>query len=71
MSIEMSSPILSVLPLHRPSQVRRGWRWFNQAIARCAQPVRRDKPLWVHLPDRVWQRQSALLTSLHELNRDT
>jgi hypothetical protein len=70
MTIEMSSAILSTLPLPRPSQPGRGWRWFNQAIARCAQPARRDKPLWVHLPDRVWQRQSALLVSLHEMKRD-
>lgn len=70
MSIEMSTPLLSTLALHRPSQAGRGWRWFSQAIARCAQPVRRDKPLWVHLPDRVWQRQSALLVSLHEMKRD-
>jgi hypothetical protein len=52
------------------SHVHRGWRWFNQVVAQCALPVRRHKPLWVHLPDRVWQRQSALLVSLHELKRD-
>lgn len=25
-----------------------------------------EKPVWAHVPDRVWRRNSALLTCLHE-----
>lgn len=70
MTTELLTPMPYALPLQRTSNLRRGWRWFNNVVAQCAQPVRRDKPLWVHLPNRVWQRQSALLVSMHELKRD-
>ena len=47
----------------------RGRRWFNQVVTHYANARARSKPHWVHLPDRVWQRQSALLVSLHERKR--
>lgn len=41
-------------------------RWLNALVAQYVQSKGCEKPMWVHLPDRVWQRQSALLMSLHE-----
>jgi len=41
-------------------------RWLNALVAQYVQSKASEKPMWVHLPDRVWQRQSALLMSLHE-----
>jgi len=71
MTTEILRQIPQTMPLHGTSlQAHRGWRWFNHVVAQCALPARRRKPRWVHLPDRVWQRQSALLVSLHELKRD-
>lgn len=70
MTIDPMAPMLQTMPLQRSSNMSRGRRWFNQVVAQCAQPVRRDKPLWVHLPDRVWRRQSALLMSLHDLKHE-
>jgi hypothetical protein len=68
MRIELTTGMPQAIPLHAAT-IGRGWRWFNHVLAQCALPVRRDKPYWVHLPDRVWKRQSALLVSLHELKR--
>ena len=44
-------------------------RWLNALVAQYVQSKGSEKPMWVHLPDRVWQRQSALLMSLHERDR--
>ena len=44
-------------------------RWLNQVVSRITQPIRHNKPEWGHLPDRVWQRQSALLVCMHERKR--
>jgi hypothetical protein len=48
------------------SSVNPGRRWLNQIVMQCS--VQR-KPGWVHLPDRVWRRNSALLMSMHERKR--
>lgn len=44
-------------------------RWFNQIMMHRTQSILHCKPDWVHLPDRVWHRNSALLMSLHERKR--
>ncbi|MCU7812885.1 MAG: hypothetical protein KZQ77_16900 [Candidatus Thiodiazotropha sp. (ex Notomyrtea botanica)] len=46
--------------------VNRGRRWLHLMLNQWLAPKRRERPLWLHLPDRVWRRQSALLMSLHE-----
>jgi hypothetical protein len=38
-------------------------RWFDQI---AMQRSMGSKPGWIHLPDRVWRRNSALLMSMHE-----
>jgi hypothetical protein len=63
-------PELQLTPVSNNSEeVSRSRRWFNQIVMQCSHPVLGRKPDWVHLPDRVWQRQSALLVSLHEQKR--
>jgi hypothetical protein len=57
-------------PVSNESGMSRGRRWFNQVVMQCSHPMLRSKPDWVHLPDRVWRRQSALLVSLHQRDRD-
>jgi hypothetical protein len=62
-------PELQLAPVTSGSEPGIGRRWLSQVVTQIAQPMRRSKPEWVHLPDRVWQRQSALLVSLHERKR--
>lgn len=62
-------PELQLAPVTSEPEPSRGRRWLNQVVTQVAQPMRHGKPGWVHLPDRVWQRQSALLVSLHERKR--
>jgi hypothetical protein len=49
--------------------IGRGRRWFNQIVMQRSHCARQSKPAWVHLPDRVWRRNSALLMSMHECKR--
>jgi hypothetical protein len=62
-------PELQLSPVTSERTVGRGRRWFNQVVMQCSHPVSQRKPDWVHLPERVWQRQSALLVSLRERKR--
>jgi hypothetical protein len=71
MSYDQYDPQLQLAPVSRDSDMSRGRRWFNQVVMQCSHPVLRGKPDWVHLPDRVWRRQSALLVSLHERDCNT
>lgn len=48
----------------------RGRSWINQVLMQYAKPAARSKPEWLHLPNRVWSRQSALLVSLHQRGRN-
>jgi hypothetical protein len=59
-------PELQLVPVTSEPQPGIGRRFLNQVVTQITQPVKRSKPEWVHLPDRVWQRQSALLVSMHE-----
>jgi len=69
MSHDPYEPQLQLVPVTSESGLSRGRRWFNQVVMQCSHPTLRNKPEWVHLPDRVWQRQSALLVSLRERKR--
>jgi hypothetical protein len=62
-------PELQLLPVSTEPAVSTGRRWLNQVVTQITQPTRYNKPEWVHLPERVWQRQSALLVSMHERKR--
>lgn len=44
-----------------------GLRRFKWLLWQYVRPATAGKPMGVHLPDRVWQRQSALLMCLHDL----
>ena len=55
------------------------WCRVSGACRRCVAKVTcgreqyrasRRRPEWVHLPDRVWRRNSALLVSLYQEQRD-
>jgi hypothetical protein len=74
MNYDPYDPQLQLTPVasdtEMSSSMSRGRRWFNQVVMQCSHPMLRSKPDWVHLPDRVWRRQSALLVSLHERDRD-
>jgi hypothetical protein len=59
-------PELQLAPVTCEPEPGIGRRFLNQVVTQITQPVKRSKPEWVHLPDRVWQRQSALLVSMHE-----
>lgn len=45
-----------------------GWLWTQlrelHAWSAAARADRRRKPQWVHLPQRVWQRNSALINEI-------
>lgn len=69
MTCEYPEPQLQLAPMTTDGVVQRGRRWLNQVVMQCSHPMLRSKPGWVHLPDRVWRRQSALLVSLHERDR--
>ncbi|MGD8912205.1 MAG: hypothetical protein PVJ68_05590 [Candidatus Thiodiazotropha sp.] len=56
-------PQLQLMPVQSDSSNNPGRRWFNQIVM---QSSLQGKPGWVHLPDRVWRRNSALLMSMHE-----
>lgn len=62
-------PELQLAPVTAEPERSIGRRWLNQVVTQITQPRRHSKPDWVHLPDRVWQRQSALLVSMHERKR--
>ncbi|MCG8023520.1 MAG: hypothetical protein JAZ02_06010 [Candidatus Thiodiazotropha endolucinida] len=47
-----------------------GLHRFRSLLDRYARPVTPGKPLGLHLPDRVWQRQSALLMCLRDMQYD-
>jgi hypothetical protein len=51
------------VPVHTERSIKPRRRWMNQVVAQCSWW---SKPQWVHLPDRVWRRNSALLISIHE-----
>jgi hypothetical protein len=63
-------PDHQLAPVTANSEMSRSRRWFNQVVMQCSHPVLRNKPDWVHLPDRIWHRQSALLVSLYKLKRN-
>ncbi len=69
MSHEQFEPQLQLVEVSSDSGLSAGRRWFNQVVLQCSHPALRGKPDWVRLPDRVWQRQSALLVSLRERKR--
>jgi hypothetical protein len=49
-----------------------GMRHLNSLLRQVTQatrPMNMGKPMGVYLPDRVWQRQSALYMSLQDLKR--
>jgi hypothetical protein len=54
---------LQLVPVQSERASHSARRWFNQIVM---QRSRGSKPGWVHLPDRVWRRNSALLMSMHE-----
>lgn len=60
---------LESAPMQGVGGINPGRRWFNQLVMQCSRSALRGKPDWVHLPDRVWQRNSALLMSMHERKR--
>ncbi|MES9946161.1 MAG: hypothetical protein ABW080_14490 [Candidatus Thiodiazotropha sp.] len=62
-------PQLQLATVPRDSGINPGRRWFSQIVMQCAHPALQGKPDWVHLPDRVWRRNSALLMSLHDCKR--
>jgi hypothetical protein len=70
MTYDQNEPQLQLAPMPNESSMSRGRRWFSQVVMQCSHPMLRSKPDWVHLPDRVWRRQSALLVSLHERDRN-
>ena len=43
---------------------------FKSLFGRYARPATPGRPLGVHLPDRVWRRQSALLMCLRDSQFD-
>lgn len=45
------------------STIDPGPRWLKQIVR---QHFMGSKPGWMHLPDRVWRRNSALLMSMQE-----
>jgi hypothetical protein len=56
-------PQLPRLPVQSGSRIKSARLRFNQILMqRCMG----RKPGWVHLPDRVWRRNSALLMCIHE-----
>ncbi len=71
MSYDPYEPQLQLMPVTSDAEsLSRGRRWFNQVVMQYAHNSKtRSKPEWVHLPDRVWRRQSALLVSLRERKR--
>jgi hypothetical protein len=62
-------PQLQLAPVQSDCSINPGRRWFNQIVMQCSHSVLYSKPDWVHLPDRVWRRNSALLVSMHECKR--
>jgi hypothetical protein len=64
------APQLQLAPVSNDGGMSRGRRWLNRVVKQCSHPLLRSKPGWIHLPDRVWRRQSALLVSLHERDCD-
>lgn len=62
-------PQLQLAPVQNDSPIHPGRRWFNQIVMQSSDSVLQNKPGWVHLPDRVWRRNSALLMSMHERKR--
>ena len=44
--------------------------WFRNWLLKRRRTRIVNKPDWVHVPDRVWRRQSALIMCLHELRND-
>ena len=60
---------LQLATVSRDRSINPGRRWFSQIALQCAHPALQGKPDWVHLPDRMWRRNSALLMSLHERKR--
>lgn len=70
MLYDQYDPQRQLAPVQRDNGISRGRRWFNQVVMQCSHPLLRSKPDWVHLPERVWRRQSALLVSLHDRDRD-
>lgn len=41
-------------------------RWLRRMVRSCRKPVSPSKPKGVHMPDRLWHRQSALYMCLQE-----
>jgi hypothetical protein len=62
-------PQLLLAPVQSESTINPGRRWFNQIVMQSSHSVFQNKPAWLHLPDRVWRRNSALLMSMHERKR--
>jgi hypothetical protein len=69
MRYEDYQPELQLAPVTSESTSSPGRRWFNQIVMHSSSPLLQSKPDWVHLPDRVWRRNSALLMSLHQRKR--
>ncbi|MET0015557.1 MAG: hypothetical protein ABW085_07660 [Sedimenticola sp.] len=44
-------------------------RWLKSVVRYCKKPAVPRKPRGVHLPDRLWRRQSALYMCLHDARR--
>ncbi|MGD8909397.1 MAG: hypothetical protein PVF13_07245 [Chromatiales bacterium] len=70
MTYNQNDVTLKLAPVSNQGAMSRGRRWFSQVVMQCSHPLLQSKPDWVHLPDRVWRRQSALLVSLRERDRD-
>ncbi|MES9990864.1 MAG: hypothetical protein ABW098_02860 [Candidatus Thiodiazotropha sp.] len=62
-------PELQLAPVTSDQGITSTRSWFNQIVMHSSRPVLQNKPDWVHLPDRVWHRNSALLMSLHQRKR--
>lgn len=54
---------ISKLDIPKSGVVR---RWFQGMIGQSRRPVVAAKPMGLHVPDRVWLRQSAMIMSLYD-----
>ncbi|PUB75875.1 MAG: hypothetical protein DBO99_15505 [gamma proteobacterium symbiont of Ctena orbiculata] len=69
MDYQDHEPQLQPAPVTGDNSINPARRWFNQIVMHASHPQLQGKPEWVHLPDRVWKRNSALLMSIHQRKR--
>lgn len=65
MTVGIANPIPRALPAFSDWYHRLAANGLKAALScRCHAQIA-PKPDWVHVPDRVWKRNSALILSLH------